>query len=96
MYMDRAEWDVRWPGDAGSWWLGDYPITVAWLTGEHRCLQCSYRFERGWLHPSGNPYPESVAVNVEVLWHWQDTHGFPREILLDMIAGSIGFRQEVA
>jgi hypothetical protein len=95
LQMDRAAWDALWPGEAGSWWLSTYPGNLSWLTEERRCLQCSHRFERGWLHPSGQSWPNSVAVNIDVLWHWQDTHGFPREELIGMVASVIGFKADL-
>lgn len=55
------------------------------LTSIYGCLQCKKKFDKPWIIPSGKPQPHNIAINSEVLFHWEDTHGFPADMLVEMI-----------
>ena len=62
------------------------------LVGEKRCLWCKKKFDEGWLIPTGKSFPNNIVINSEIAFHWQDSHGFPCEILVDMVNEKIGFK----
>lgn len=82
--VDQVEYSI-W----GSWWYSSGPSMVAWLTSEHRCLQCKRKFNQPWLVPTDRPWPESLEINAEIAWHWQDTHGYPVEDLEMIVSGAV-------
>ena len=80
------------PPQWGSWWFSPHPHVAEVLTQLRDCLQCHARFTDPWLVPTGAPWPDSTVINAEVAWHWQDTHGFPADMLVDLVNTRLGFR----
>lgn len=85
---EQPEPPVAW----GSWWISTnaYPAVTDWLTRLRDCLQCKHQFTDPWLISTGQSWPGSVQLNAEVAFHWQDTHGYPADMLADLVGSRIG------
>ena len=55
------------------------------LAQEYRCGQCKKRFEQPWVVPTGNPWPNNLTPNVNIAYHWEDTHGFPHDLFWELV-----------
>lgn len=60
------------------------------LANNYSCGQCSKKFSKPWVVPTGKPYPDNVQPNAEIAFHWSDTHGFPEDMLYEMVMQAIG------
>lgn len=59
------------------------------LAQNFKCGQCRKKFDKPWAVPTGQPYPNNVALNPEIAFHWEDTHGFPHDMLYSMVRARI-------
>jgi hypothetical protein len=63
-------------------------IILLYLTKLKKCGWCKITFDAPWIIPTGEKWPDNAKINGEVAFHWQDSHGFPVEFLVDMVNDS--------
>lgn len=64
------------------------------LSTDYSCGQCKKKFDKPWLVPTGKPFPQNLKPNVEIMFHWEETHGFPHEIFIDEIKKLINSKED--
>lgn len=67
------------------------PVIVKMWSERTKCLMCKHRFEKPFILPVEKPERGKFQpnINVEVLFHLQDTHGLPHETVRSWINGSV-------
>ena len=64
------------------------------MAQSYRCGQCKKEFDKPWVVPTGESFPNNIQPNVEIAFHWEDTHGFPHDMFYEMVMNSM-FKPEM-